>query len=98
MICGLIILRHLALHLKFRLLKKTSSVKSVIAFPSHFFPFVTDSSGALLSELFEHKECEHLCSTLKLGVPGVEIDYEHIRFAEPPVWKLLFQLYQNFSK
>ena len=25
----------------------------------------------------------HVCSTLKLGVSGVEIDYEHIRFAGP---------------
>ena len=33
---------------------------------------------------------------LKLGVSGVEIDYEHIRYAGPPLWKLLFQLYQNY--
>ena len=33
---------------------------------------------------------------MKLGVSGVEIDYEHIRFAGPPFWKLLFQLYQTF--
>ena len=33
---------------------------------------------------------------MKLGVSGVEIDYEHIRFAGPPYWKLLFQLYQTF--
>ena len=36
---GLIILRHLAPHLKLRLLTKTFSIKSVIAFASHFFPF-----------------------------------------------------------
>ena len=27
---------------------------------------------------------------------GVLIDYEHIRFAGPPLWKHLFQLYQKF--
>ena len=26
----------------------------------------------------------------------VEIDYEHIRYAGSPLWKLLFQLYQNY--
>ena len=38
----------------------------------------------------------NLFYTLKLGVSGVEIDYEHIRYAGPPLWKLLFQLYQNY--
>ena len=33
---------------------------------------------------------------MKSGVSGVEIDYEHIRFAGLPFWKLLFQLYQTF--
>ena len=33
---------------------------------------------------------------MKVGVSGVEIDYEHIRFAGLPFWKLLFQLYQTF--
>ena len=95
MICGLIILRYLALHLKLRLLTKTSSITSVIAFASHFFSFLTDPSG-VLSEPLEYKEIAHVCSTFKLGVSGVEIDYEHIRFAGPPFWKLLFQLYQTF--
>ena len=42
-----------------------------------------------------------ICTNLKAGVSGVLIDYEHVRFAEPPLWKHLFQLYQksfeNFS-
>ena len=59
------------------------------------FSFLTDPSG-VLSEPLEYKEIAHVCSTLKLGVSGVEIEYEHIRFAGPPFWKLLFQLYQNF--
>ena len=93
MICGLIILRHLAPHLKLRLLTKTFSIKSVIAFASPFFSFLTDPGG-VLSEPSEYKEIPaHVCSTLKSGVSGVEIDYEDIRFAGPPFWKLLFQLY-----
>ena len=95
MICRLIILRHLGPHLKLRLLTKTSSIKSVIAFASRFFSFLTDPSG-VLSEPLQYKEIAHVCSTLKLGVSGVEIEYEHIRFAGPPFWKLLFQLYQTF--
>ena len=59
------------------------------------FSFSTDPGG-VLSEPLEYKEIAHVCSTLKLGVSGVEIDYEHIRFAGPPFWKLLFQLYQTF--
>ena len=59
------------------------------------FSFLTDPGG-VLSKPSEYKEIAHVCSTLKLGVSGVEIDYEHIRFAGPPFWKLLFQLYQTF--
>ena len=59
------------------------------------FSFLTDPSG-VLSEPLEYKEIVQVCSTLKLGVSGVEIDYEHIWFAGPPFWKLLFQLYQTF--
>ena len=59
------------------------------------FSFLTEPSG-VLSEPLEYKETVQVCSTLKLGVSGVEIDYEHIQFAGPPFWKLLFQLYQAF--
>ena len=37
-----------------------------------------------------------VCSKLKLGVTGLCIDYAYIRFTGPPVWRLLFELYQNF--
>ena len=61
---------------------------------SHF-SFLTDPNG-ILSKPLEYKEIAQVRSTLKIGVSGVEIDYEHIRFAGPPFWKLLFQLYQTF--
>ena len=31
-----------------------------------------------------------------MGISGADVDYEHIRFAGPSLWKLLFKLYQNF--
>ena len=47
------------------------------------FSFLTDRSS-VLSETLKYKEIVHVCSTSKLGVSDVEIDYEHIRFAELP--------------
>ena len=38
----------------------------------------------------------NICSKLKPGVSGVLIDYEHIRFEGPILWKLLHDLYQVF--
>ena len=66
----------------------------MLEFASHF-SFLTDPSG-VLSEPLEYEEIVHVCSTLKLGVSGVEIDYEHIRFAGPPFRKLQFQRCQTF--
>ena len=70
-------------------------IKVIDSVRESLFSFLTDPSG-VLSEPLEYEEIAHVCSTLKLGVSGVEIDYEHIRFAGPPFWKLLFQLYQSF--
>ena len=49
-----------------------------------------------LCEPLRYEEVESVCAFLKAGISGVEIDYEHIRSAGPPLWKLLFQLYQDF--
>ena len=56
---------------------------------------MNDPSGVLCEPL-RYEEVESVCASLKAGISGVEIDYEHIRFAGPPLWKLLFQLYQDF--
>ena len=58
---------------------------------------MNDLSG-YLCEPFVYQEVESVCASLKAGISGVEIDYEHIRFAGPPVWKPVnsFQLYQDF--
>ena len=58
---------------------------------------MNDPSG-YLCEPFAYEEGESVCASLKGGISGVEIDYEHIRFAGPPLWKLLFQLYQDFNE
>ena len=38
----------------------------------------------------------NVCSKLKSGVSGVLLDFEHIRFECPILWKLLHDLYQVF--
>ena len=53
--------------------KVTDSVREV------FSTFVNDPNG-ILCEPLEYEEVARVCSTLKLGVSGVEIDYEHIRY------------------
>ena len=50
----------------------------------------------LSCEPLDHDEVACVCSKLKLGVTGLCVDYEHIRFVGPPLWRLLFELYQNF--
>ena len=60
-----------------------------------FISCTNDCTGAL-SQPLEYEEVAHICTNLKAGVSGVSIDYEHIRFAGPPLWKHLFQLYERF--
>ena len=43
-----------------------------------------------------YEDVVNVCSKLKPGVSGVLLDYEHIRYAGPPLWDLLFNLYQEF--
>ena len=42
------------------------------------------------------EEVARVCSRLELGVSGVLIDYEHIRFGSPSLWQHLFHFYQAF--
>ena len=49
-----------------------------------------------LNEPLEYQEVFNVCSKLKSGVSGVVIDYEHIRFGGPILWKLLHDLHQVF--
>ena len=49
-----------------------------------------------LCEPLRYEDVAFVCSRLKSGISGVQIDYEHFRFAGSPLWKFLFQLFQNF--
>ena len=57
-----------------------------------FISFTNDCTGAL-SQPFGYEEVAHICTNLKAGMSDVLIDHEHVRFAGPPLWKHLFQLY-----
>ena len=48
-----------------------------------------------LNEPLTCDEVASVCSNLKSGVSGVSLDYEHIGYAGPPLWRLLFHLYQQ---
>ena len=41
------------------------------------------------------EEVARVCSSLKQGVSGVSIDYEHVRFIGPTIWNHIFLLYQD---
>ena len=56
---------------------------------------IEDPSGALCEPL-EYEEVAHVCSRLKSSVASISMDYEHIRYAGPPLWKALFCLYSDF--
>ena len=56
---------------------------------------INDPTEAL-NELLTYEEVAGVCSNLKPGVSGVSLDYEHVAYAGPPLWRLLFHLYQQF--
>ena len=68
----------------------------VVSGVREIFDSCTNNPFGVLCEPLDYDEVACVCSKLKLGVTGLCIDYEHIRFACPPLWKLLFELYQNF--
>ena len=67
----------------------------LIVFTEAFDSCTNDPSGDMC-EPFVYEEVEFVCVSLKAGISGVEIDYEHIRFAGPALWKRSFQLYHDF--
>ena len=68
----------------------------VVSGVREIFDSCTNNPFALLCEPLDYDEIVCVCSKLKLGVTGLCIDYGHVPFAGPPVWRLLFELYQNF--
>ena len=55
-----------------------------------------DHSVGVLSEPLSYEEVAKVCSSLKSGISGVTLDYEHIRLAGSPLWHLLHELYGQF--
>ena len=68
----------------------------VVSDVREIFDSCTNSPFRVLSESLEYNEVACVCSKLKLEVTGLCIDYEHIRFAGLPFWRLLFELCQIF--
>ena len=56
---------------------------------------INDPTGAL-NEPLTYEEVVGVCSNLKPRVYSVLLDYEHVGYAGPPLWRLLFHLYQQF--
>ena len=68
----------------------------VVSGVREIFDSCTNNPFGVLCEPLDYDEVACVCFKLKLGVTGLCIDYEHISFASPPVWRLLFEMYQNF--
>ena len=68
----------------------------VSVFVANFYKTCLDHPVGVLSEPLSYEEVAKVCSSLKLGIYGVTLDYEHIRFAGPPLWHLLHELYGQF--
>ena len=60
-----------------------------------FQNFSNDPTGAL-NEPLTYEEVAGVRSNLKPGVSGVSLDYEHVGYAGPLLWRLLFHLYEQF--
>ena len=56
---------------------------------------INDPTGAL-NEPLTYEEVAGVCSNLKPEVSGVSLDCEHVSYAGPPLWRSLFDLYQQF--
>ena len=91
--CGHLILSYLKLHRADRAVQDmttTFSKASMIRY--RYCKFIL----LLLKQHLTYEEIVEVCSKLKSGVSSIIIDYEHIRFVEPSMQRLLFILHENF--
>ena len=93
-ICGLITLRLLALFPVTQIMITIFSIK--LQHPWKNIRVLFRDPFGVLSEPLTYEEVVKVCSNLKLGVSGVYVDYEHIRYGGPPLWQLIFELYREF--
>ena len=68
----------------------------ISALLANFCKTCLDHPVGFFSEPLSYEEVAKVCSSLKSGISGVTLDYEHIHFAEPPLWHLLRKLYGQF--
>ena len=68
----------------------------VSAFVANFYKTCLDHPVGVLSEPLSYEEVAKVCSSLKSGISGVTLDYEHIRFAGRPLWHIPHELYGQF--
>ena len=52
---------------------------------------INDPRG-VLNEPLTYEKIADVCSNLKPGVSGVSLDYEHLGYAGPPLWRSLFPI------
>ena len=57
----------------------------VVSGVREIFDSCTNNPFGVLCEPLDYDEVACVCSELKLGVTGLCIDYEHLRFADPPL-------------
>ena len=62
----------------------------VVSGVCEIFDSCTNNPFGVLCEPLDYDEVACVRSELKLGVTCLCIDYEYIRFAGPPLWRLLF--------
>ena len=67
----------------------------VSAYVVNFCQTCLDHPVDVLSELLSFEEVAKVCSSLKSGISGITLDYEHIRFSGPTLWHFL--LYINYT-
>ena len=63
---------------------------------ANFCKTCLDHPVGVLNEPLSYEEVENVCSNLKSVISGFTLDYEHIRFAGPPLWHFLYKLYGQF--
>ena len=60
------------------------------------FVFFTDDPSGTLSESLKYEEVEDVCSKLKMGISGVDVDYEHNSFFRSTPMETFIQALPEF--
>ena len=90
MICGQTTLKHWVLLLPVQILTMISATESLHVSRVFLLTALKMPQELLINEPLQYEEVAKVCSRLKRGISDVLIDYEHVLFACPPLWKHLF--------